>query len=400
VKLAAQVSSKPGATVICAGFNSSPDRATFANGVMIRNLDFNDAYSTPVGGGHPSDSLAALLAAAEVAGRSGRDLILATAITYEVFCKLSDVLDIKSAGLDQSTVLGIGSLVGAGSLLGHNRDQMLNAIGITVGGNTAINQGRVGTLSNWKDYATAEASRKAIFSAQLALAGMTGPREIFEGPSGFFKVILRKPVQLPPLGEPYGILRASTKRFALGQYSQSVAEAAAQIRSSFKSPDDIEAVNVHVSHNALRVMAGSVDKWHPTSHETADHSMPYATAVVLTYGTIDDHYYDDPYLHDSKLLALVNRVHCFASAEADAREQDFNMCDLEVVLKSGERKSVRVEYHRGHWRNPLSDAELGDKFRSLARRQLSAGKTEALLKQLWDLEKLPKAAVLAKMTRL
>jgi len=159
-------------------------------------------------------------------------------------------------------------------------------------------------------------------------------------------------------------------------------------------------VNLRVSHNAMRVMAGSPDKWHPTSHETADHSMPYAAAVILMYGTIDDHYYEDPYLHDPKLLELVNRVHCFPSIDADSHEKDFNMSDLEVVLKSGRRKSVRVEYHRGHWKNPMSDAEMEQKFRSLARRQLSAKQTEALLKQLWNLENLPKAGILAKMTKI
>src|SRR6267142_1581237 len=72
----------------------------------------------------------------------------------------------------------------------------------------AIYQGRVGTLSNWKTFASAEASRKAIFSAQLAQAGMTGPNQVFEGRDGFFNVISRKPFKLPKLGgggEPYGI---------------------------------------------------------------------------------------------------------------------------------------------------------------------------------------------------
>jgi 2-methylcitrate dehydratase PrpD len=58
------------ATVICSGVRTSHDRAVFANGVMIRYLDFNDAYSTPIGGGHPSDSLAALICSAEIAGSS------------------------------------------------------------------------------------------------------------------------------------------------------------------------------------------------------------------------------------------------------------------------------------------------------------------------------------------
>lgn len=397
--LAAQVSAKRGATVFCSGVETSLDLATFANGVMIRNLDFNDAYSTPVGGGHPSDSLAALLSSAEVAGCGGRDLILATAISYEVFCRISDVLNIKGLGIDQATVLGLASLMGASRLMGLTEEQMQNAIGITVGGNIALNQGRVGALSNWKFYATAEASRKAVFAAQLAQAGITGPRQIFEGPSGFFQVISGEPFVLPPFGEPFGITQATTKRFALGQYAQSVADAALQIRSSLNGPDDIAEVNVRVSSNAIRVMAGSPAKWRPTTHATADHSIPYATAVLLKYGTIDDRYYDDPYLHDPKLLALVSRVHCFPSENADEREKDFHLCDLEIVLASGERKSVRVEYTRGHWRNPMSDAELEEKFRSLARRQLSARQTEDLLTQLWNLEQLPEAAVLARMTR-
>jgi 2-methylcitrate dehydratase len=151
IKLAREVSATPSATVFCSGIKTSQERAVFANGVMIRYLDFNDGYITPMGGGHPSDTLAALIFAAEIAGRSGRDLITATALSYEVFCKVADVLDSRGLGLDQSTILGLASVVGASQLMGLTPEQMVHAIGITVGGNTALNQGRVGTLSNWKD---------------------------------------------------------------------------------------------------------------------------------------------------------------------------------------------------------------------------------------------------------
>jgi 2-methylcitrate dehydratase len=399
ISLAAKVSATPAATVFCSGIKTSPELAVFANGVMIRYLDFNDGYITPMGGGHPSDTLAALLSCAEIAGRSGRDLILATALAYEVFCKVADVLDTRGLGLDQSTMLGLASVVGASRLMGLNAEQMVHAIGITVGGNTAINQGRVGTLSNWKDFASAEASRKAIFSAQLAQAGMTGPSQVFEGPLGFFNVISRKTFDLPKLGEPFGILRAFTKRFPLGQYSQTVAEAATQLRSFFANTDEIHEVNIRVSRNAIKVMADSPDKWRPQSHETADHSMPYAAAVVLMHGTIDEHYYEDPYLHDPRLLDLVGRVRCIASAEADVHEKDYNLCDFEIVLKSGMRKAVRAEYHRGHPKNPMTDAEMEEKFRSLAAKYLSAERSDALLRQLWMLEDMPKAATLVEMTK-
>src|SRR5437773_212060 len=89
IKLARNVSATPGATILCSGAKTSHELAVFANGVMIRFLDFNDGYITPKGGGHPSDTLASLLSTAEVTGASGRDLITATALAYEAFCKLA-----------------------------------------------------------------------------------------------------------------------------------------------------------------------------------------------------------------------------------------------------------------------------------------------------------------------
>ena len=76
VKLAGGVSAKQGASVLCSSIKTSPELAVFANGVMIRYLDFNDGYIS-LGTGHPSDLLAAMLPAAELNGRNGRDLIAA-----------------------------------------------------------------------------------------------------------------------------------------------------------------------------------------------------------------------------------------------------------------------------------------------------------------------------------
>jgi 2-methylcitrate dehydratase len=400
-KLAAGVSAVRGATVMCSGVVTSLDLAVFANGVMIRYLDFNDGYLS-LGGGHPSDTIAPLLSTAEIAGRSGRDLITGMVLTYEVFCRVCDVLDNRAIGVDYATIIGLAAVAGAGRMLGLAPRQIMHAIDIHVAGNVALNQTRVGALSNWKACAAAEASRKAIFAVQLAQAGMTGPNEVFEGRDGFFKRINRKPFRLPQLGggdAPFGILHCFTKRFALGQYSQTVAQAAAEARAFFADIAEIAEVNILVSRVAIGVMADSPDKWRPQTHETADHSIPYAAGVVLMYGTIGDEHYEDPYLRDQRLLDLVGRVHVLPSDEADRVEMEINLCDLEVVLKSGARRSFRVEYHRGHWKNPMTDAEVEEKFRALARRQLAAAQTDDLLRQLWALETLPQAGVLVAATR-
>jgi 2-methylcitrate dehydratase len=282
--------------------------------------------------------------------------------------------------------------------MGLTAQQMVHAIGITVGGNTATRQGRADELSNWKAFAAADACRKAIFAAQLAQNGMTGPGQIFEGRYGFFEVMGRQPVQPPQLGEPFGIRRAFTKRFPLGQFSQTVAQAALETRSSFKSPDDIQEVNIHVSHSAIKIMADGPDKWRPQTHETADHSIPYAAGLVLMYGRIEPEYYEDPYLHDPRLLDLVSRVKCVASDEADRTEREFNLCELEVVLKSGARKTVRVEYHRGHFKNPMTDAEMEEKFRAMAQKHLGPDRVDHLLRLLWEIESVPQVSALIAAT--
>jgi 2-methylcitrate dehydratase len=390
IKLAGDVTARQPATVLISGDKTNVDLATFANGVMIRYLDFNDAFvSLTHGAGHPSDTIAALLAAAELTGRSGRDLITATVLSYEVFCKIADVFDYLGNGIDHSTITGMAAVVGAGRLAGLTQEQMVQAIGITVGGNTATRQGRSDALSNWKAFAAADACRKAIFSVELAHNGMTGPAKVFEGTYGFFKVMGKKSVEPPQLGEPFGIRRAFTKRFPLGQFSQTVAQAAVEALPFITKSDDIAEVNIRVSHSAIKIMADSPEKWKPQTHETADHSIPYAAGLVLTYGNISPEYYEYPYLHDARLLDLVSRIKVLPSEEADRTENEFNLCEMEVVLKSGARKMTRVEYHRGHFKNPMTDAEMEEKFRLMAKKHLPENGVDKLLRILWGIEQEP-----------
>jgi len=172
-----------------------------------------------------------------------------------------------------------------------------------------------------------------------------------------------------------------------------------EARAFFKSPDDVEEINIHVSHSAIKIMADGPDKWRPHTHETADHSIPYAAALVLMYGKIEPEYYEDPYLHDPRLLDLVSRIKCFPSEEADKMEREFNLCELEVVLKSGARKTARVEYHRGHFKNPMTDAEMEDKFRLMAQKHLPAGRVDKLLQLLWKIESETQVSNLIAATR-
>jgi 2-methylcitrate dehydratase len=281
--------------------------------------------------------------------------------------------------------------------MGLTPEQMVHAIGITVGGNTATRQGRADELSNWKAYAAADACRKGFFAVQLADNGMSGPSKVFEGRYGFFKVMGRRPVASVQLGEPFGIRRTFTKRFPLGQFSQTVAQAALEARSFLKSPDEIKDINIRVSRSAIKIMADGPDKWRPRTHETADHSIPYAAGLMLMHGNIEPKYYEQPYLDDPVLLDLVSRIKCLPSDEAEKPDLG-NLCELEIVLNSGARKTFRVEYHRGHYKNPMTDTEIEEKFRLLAQEHLSVDRVDALVRRLWRIESEPQVSELIKMT--
>jgi 2-methylcitrate dehydratase len=164
--------------------------------------------------------------------------------------------------------------------------------------------------------------------------------------------------------------------------------------------DEIAEIHVRTLHTAVEMMAGDPDKWTPANRETADHSMPYTAGVALKYGVIDIKYFDDPYLHDPALLELVGRIKCTVSEEANSREPEAMLCDMDVVLKDGRREAIRVEYHRGHPKNPMTDAEIEEKFRALAGEQMPAAQVDALLRQLWSLERLHEFKTLFLLTKI
>ena len=89
---------RPLCTLIGGGA-SAPDRAALSNGALVRYLDFNDSYFATGETCHPSDNLAPVLAAAEYAGASGRDLLVALAVAYQVQCRLSDEAPVRAKGV-------------------------------------------------------------------------------------------------------------------------------------------------------------------------------------------------------------------------------------------------------------------------------------------------------------
>lgn len=399
--LAGEVTGRQPARVMVSGQRTSPELATFANGIMIRFLDFNDGYTSTGESGHPSDSIAPVLTVSEWKRRSGKDAIVATVLAYEVFCRICDAVDLKPLGWDHVTVGAMASTVAAAKLLGLSGQTIAEAFNLGIAPNIALYQTRIGRVSMWKGCAYANASRNAVFAALLAERGMTGPAPVFEGVGGYFKAVTRRPFTVAALGgreHPFKILECSIKRFPLGQYSQTVVEAALQVREKIRSADEIDEVRIETVSTAIRLMADDPAKWAPETRETADHSMPYTVAVALIHGNVEAHHFDEGCLRDPAIRALTRRVKAQASEEADRRMPEAMLCKLTLVTHSGARHAAAVEYHRGHYRNPMSEAEVERKFRTLAAGVLAPRQADRLLETLWRLETLQEAGAIARLT--
>lgn len=399
--IASEVTSANAATVMVSGLRTSVDLATFVNGVMIRFLDYNDGYTSTGESGHPSDSIAAALAVAEVRHRNGKDLLAAIVVAYEVFCRVCDAVDLKPIGYDHVTVGCMASTAAAARLMDLPPAQLAHAFNLGIAPNVALYQTRIGNVSMWKGCAYANASRNAVFATTLASRGMTGPSPVFEGIGGYFKAVTRKPFTLEPMGGrggDYKIMEVSIKRFPLGQYSQTVVEAALELRDRIASADDVAAIHIETVTTAVRLMAGDPDKWEPETRETADHSMPYTVAVALVHGTVAEEHFEERYLKDPTIRALTRKVKVQATEEADGLMPHAMLCRMRLVTTAGAEHEATVHYHRGHYRNPMTDAELEAKFRKLAAHALPAGRIDPLLAALWKVETLADAGELVRLT--
>src|SRR6267378_3807689 len=253
-------SAKHGATVFGTSHKAPPDWAAFANGCCIRYFDYNDTYLSKEPA-HPSDNFSAVLAVGESVGATGKEMITATAIAYEVQCRLCDAASIRARGWDHPTYGAFSTALACAKLMKLDPANTRHAVNIAGVAGAAMRQSRAGELSHWKGVAFATAARHGVFSALLARQGMTGPAPIFEGEMGFEKQL---GVSLGNVGEkfrgsPTMILKTSIKYWPAEYHSQSAIEAALFLRSQIDDLSKIKRVVIE-SHDASVDIIGSESK--------------------------------------------------------------------------------------------------------------------------------------------
>ena len=375
------------ATIIGSGQQSSLELSTFANGIMIRYLDFNDT-----GGAHRSDNFAPVLTCADAVHASGKEIIVASVLAYEVQRRLVDQINhIRTKGFDQTVAGIISCVMGASKILGLSQEQMIQAINLAITPNIGLNQTRYGEVSMWKGCAMANAARNAVFAALLAREGMTGPSPVFEGRYGLFMAVTG-PFHLAEFGRSFTILESTIKRYPCGSAAQTEVDLAIKLRPRISSVNEIAEVNIETRSDSKNIMAGDAEKWHPTTRETADHSMPYGVALGLMYGTVEIRHFDDEYLHKPELIDLMQKIKVTDTEECTRLSPENNAARVEIVTKSGKRFSEFALHCHGHFLDPLTNMEIEQKFNSLTRELLTPAQRKELVSLVWNLEKLDDAS--------
>jgi 2-methylcitrate dehydratase len=368
--IARGVRSDTPATLMLSGLSTTPDLAAFANGCLIRYLDYNDTYigTETV---HPSDMLAPALATAESMNGDGRALIVGFVLGYEVLANLTDNGAMRRGERgpqwDQSTYGAIAAATVSATLMGLSKEQIGHAISLAAASHLAIGQIRTGQISHWKGCAVANASRNGVFCATLAAQGMTGPAEIFEGPRGFFKAT-GGPFDMLPFGggdAAFRIMSARIKPYPAGYYAQSAIEAALQVRPGISRLDDVQTIRLETFPAGYSAMGSDKSRWSPETRESADHSLPFMLAMALMDGDVTTRHYDEGRFKHEDVRALMAKISISVGEESKG-SPDAALSVVHIDLADGRTLTAKVAQHLGHFKRPMSDAQLEAKFRPMA----------------------------------
>ena len=265
---------------------------------------------------------------------------------------------------------------------------LFRSLALVVTPNMALEVVRRGQLTMWKGCAGGNACRNAVFAAELAAAGMTGPLTVFEGEQGLWNAAGKfEWPQLPAPGGHYRVADSQLKIYPCEYHGQSPIEAMLKIRDRIDIAA-VEKIVVTTYWFAWSEIGSEPEKWNPTTRETADHSIPFLVSAALLFGWVDAATYAPERLFDPRLRELMAKVEVIYDKELDKMQPQSVPCRLEVRLKNGERIQSNIDHPLGHVKNPASDRDIERKFAGLADGVLSARRRSRLLKLCWKLDEL------------
>jgi 2-methylcitrate dehydratase PrpD len=349
----------------------SPEDAALLNGTAAHGEDFDDTFEGgPVHSG--AVVVPAVLAACERFGRGGASALEGIAAGVEAMCRLSLVAPkrIHKAGFHPTAVLGaIAATLAVAKALGMDRRQTVDALGIA----GSMAGGIIEYLAEgaWtKRLHAGWAAQSGIRAARMAKEGFIGPRSVLEGTHGLFHGFAHGSegdyaALTDGFGERWHLADLTFKPYATGTMNQPYIDCALRLaRKGFKAEDVAEVLCETAEGYVHRLWEPLASKQRPPNGYAAKFSTPYNVAVAFVSGGAGFEAFSDRAAADPRVLALAGKVRYVVDPNNPYPKAYTG--HVKMTLKDGRAFEERQPHIRGGAKEPLSRAELEEKFRGNA----------------------------------
>jgi 2-methylcitrate dehydratase PrpD len=372
---------------LASGRRATLRAAALINGTASHAVEFDDIGRNAVY--HPgAPVIAAALATAQAQGVGGEAFLRGVIVGYEISTRIGEAVMPSHYRYwhTTGTVGCFGAAAAAATLLGCNREQIMNALG-TVGTFAAGLQQAFRSEAMSKPLHAGRAAEAGVLAATAAAKGVTGVHDILEGEVGFGAAMSVKPDwarATSGLGKHYNITQVTFKNHGCCGHNFPSLDAVIELRNKHRlAPKDIAKVCIATYQGGLDV----VNNYKPEGDYQAKFSLPYTVAHALIHGSVRIDAFGPERLNDPQLRALMGKVELAADAEMSRNFPRQRAARVEIETVDGRKLSHLQETRKGDPELPLSDEELNDKFIELAAPVLGKAGAAAALKDLWALEK-------------
>ena len=351
------------------GGRTSPDRAALYNAALVRYLDFNDFYLAKGESCHPSDNLGPVLAASEYARGSGTELLTALAVAYHVQCRLSDVAPVRAKGFDHTTQGSYAVAAGVSKALGLDALRTTNAIALSGTPFNALRVTRTGALSHWKGLAYPNTAFSCTHATFLAMRGVTGPPEVFEGNKGFMDSIAGRFSIDWSLEGLDRILLTEVKKYNAEGHSQQTIEGILELKDEHGfSAGEVAQIDIETFDVAYNIIGGGEegDKTIVQNKEQADHSLHYMVAVAILDGTVMPDQYLPERIQKGDVQDLLRRVVVRPNDSYSERFPNEMPTQVRLTLRNGKVLVKEKTGYEGFHTDPIRWESVVDKFEVLS----------------------------------
>ncbi|HZT06416.1 MAG TPA: MmgE/PrpD family protein [Chloroflexota bacterium] len=371
------------ATIIGKAVRVSLLDAALANGYSGHVEDYDDTHPTVI---HPSSPIyPSALAVAERVTTSGNDLLAAYVLGVEVACRVGNLLVAHFRdGADfwhiTNTCGVLGAAAAAGRLLKLTEQQLVWAFAVA---GTQASGVREVFGSDCKPFHAGRAAQNGLLAALLVQRGFTGTDNIFTGPRGFLGA-MAKGYDLAELTQDLGghweLPANGLKPYACGAGNHAFIDAALALREKpGVRPETIASI-----HGSVRQFAPNLVRYqHPVSALDTKFSYFHAIAVALVDGAALPDQFNDAKAHDPVIHSVRDKI---TVSEDPALPR--HAAVVTMTLSDGTTYTQRIDHPTGTAENPLSDAQVEEKFRGLARSVLPAERVDRAVEQLWTFERV------------